>query len=97
VIRQDAAEFIKNRDGGIPSKWDDVFLTTGASDGIKVFKRINRVLSNIFSIYLLLLKSIMEILLTNANEKPAGFMIPIPQYPFYSATIAEFDAKQVCF
>ena len=37
----------------------------------------------------------MEILLTNANEKPAGFMIPIPQYPFYSATIAEFDAKQV--
>lgn len=36
IIRQDAAEFIKNRDGGIPCKWDDVFLTTGASDGIKV-------------------------------------------------------------
>lgn len=37
----------------------------------------------------------MEILLTNENEKPAGFMIPIPQYPFYTATIAEFNAKQV--
>lgn len=37
----------------------------------------------------------MEILLTNKSEKPAGFMIPIPQYPFYTATIDEFDAKPV--
>ncbi len=40
-------------------------------------------------------KSIMEILLTNTNEKQAGFLIPIPQYPFYSASIQEFNAKQV--
>ncbi len=38
----------------------------------------------------------MEILLTNTNEKQAGFLIPIPQYPFYSASIQEFNAKQVC-
>jgi len=36
VIRQDAAAYISKRDGGIPCNPDDVFLSTGASDGIKV-------------------------------------------------------------
>jgi hypothetical protein len=36
----------------------------------------------------------MELLLIKSG-KPAGFMIPIPQYPLYSATISEFDAHQV--
>jgi hypothetical protein len=37
----------------------------------------------------------MELLLCKSETNPAGFMIPIPQYPLYSATIAEFDAFQV--
>lgn len=37
----------------------------------------------------------MELLLNGANDKPAGFMIPIPQYPLYSATISEYSAHQV--
>ena len=53
---------------------NDIFLTAGASDGIK---------------------TIMELLLVKSDKKPAGFMIPIPQYPLYSATISEFDAFQV--
>jgi len=36
VARQDIAEYITQRDGGIPSDFNDVFLSTGASDGIKV-------------------------------------------------------------
>jgi alanine transaminase len=74
VVRQDIADFITRRDGGVPCDSDDIFLTTGASSGIKL---------------------IMELLLNGPNEKPAGFMIPIPQYPLYSATISEFNAEKV--
>jgi len=35
VARRDIAEYITQRDGGIPSDYNDVFLSTGASDGIK--------------------------------------------------------------
>ena len=42
------------------------------------------------------IKLVIELLLTSKNSKPAGFMIPIPQYPLYSATISQFGAEQVC-
>jgi alanine transaminase len=74
VVKQNIAKYIQNRDGGIPASPDDIFLTTGASDGIKV---------------------IMELLLTDHSQKAAGFMIPIPQYPLYSATISEYSAQQI--
>lgn len=35
VIREDVAKYITERDGH-PSNPDDIFLCTGASDGIKV-------------------------------------------------------------
>ena len=37
----------------------------------------------------------MELLLVKSETRPAGFMIPIPQYPLYSATISEFNANQI--
>lgn len=76
VVKQDIAEFIKRRDGGVPCNPDDIFLTTGASAGIKI---------------------IMELLLNSPGQKPSGFMIPIPQYPLYSATITEYNAEKVNF
>ena len=39
LIRKDVAEFIMRRDGGVSANYDDIFLTTGASTGIKVKKR----------------------------------------------------------
>ena len=36
VIREDVARYISERDG-CPASPDDIFLGTGASDGIKVF------------------------------------------------------------
>lgn len=35
-IRRDIADYITRRDCGVPSDWNDVYLTTGASDGIMV-------------------------------------------------------------
>lgn len=35
-VRQDIANYIKRRDGGVPSDPDNIYLTTGASDGIAV-------------------------------------------------------------
>lgn len=35
-VRQDIADYITRRDEGVPSDWNNVYLTTGASDGIMV-------------------------------------------------------------
>lgn len=74
VVKNDIADFVSRRDGGIPCNPDDIFLTTGASAGIKI---------------------IMELLLNSPGEKQSGFMIPIPQYPLYSATITEYNAEKI--
>lgn len=35
-IRRDIAAYIEQRDQGVPADWENVYLTTGASDGIVV-------------------------------------------------------------
>lgn len=75
VIRKDIAEYISKRDGGTPSDYNNVFLSTGASDGIK---------------------TILKLMMTGAGgDQRGGVMIPIPQYPLYSATTAEYNAYQI--
>ncbi len=74
IVRKAVAKFISKRDEGVPANFDDIFLTTGASGGIKI---------------------IMKLLLNAHDKKTAGFMIPIPQYPLYSATISEFSAEKI--
>ncbi|XP_035274357.1 alanine aminotransferase 2 [Anguilla anguilla] len=73
-IRKDVAEYVARRDQGVPTSWYNVFLTTGASDGIM---------------------SILKLLVSGAGPTRTGVMIPIPQYPLYSAAIAELGAVQV--
>lgn len=62
-VRQTVARFIQERDGGEVAYPDDIFLTSGASAGVR----------NIFSIL--------------CNGPQTGILIPIPQYPLYTATI----------
>lgn len=64
-------KFIEERDGGVASDADSIFMTNGASSGI------NMVLTALIS-----------------SEK-SGVMIPIPQYPIYSATIGLLGGQQV--
>ncbi|CAH2324316.1 alanine aminotransferase 2 [Pelobates cultripes] len=73
-IRENVAQYIMQRDGGIPADPDNIYLTTGASDGIA---------------------SILKILVSGEEKSRTGIMIPIPQYPLYSAAISELDAIQV--
>jgi len=77
VIRRHVAEYIQNRDGGVPSDWQNIILCAGASEGIR---------------------GVMK-LLTNPNggdgNKRPGVMIPIPQYPLYSASLAEYNMHQI--
>ncbi|KAM3919788.1 alanine aminotransferase 2 [Leptodactylus fuscus] len=73
-IREDVAQYIEQRDGGVPADPDNIFLTTGASDGIA---------------------SILKILVSGEGKSRTGVMIPIPQYPLYSAAISELNAVQV--
>lgn len=39
-IREDVAAYITRRDGGVPADPDNIYLTTGASDGISVRVRV---------------------------------------------------------
>ncbi|KAJ7402391.1 glutamic--pyruvic transaminase [Pitangus sulphuratus] len=73
-IREDVASYIERRDGGVPADPDNIYLTTGASDGIS---------------------AILKILISGGGKSRTGVMIPIPQYPLYSAAISELDAIQV--
>ncbi|GMH98109.1 hypothetical protein TrST_g10782 [Triparma strigata] len=70
-IREEVAEFIEKRDGGIKCNPDDLFLTNGASTGIG------------------------HILTACISGPSDGVMIPIPQYPIYSASLALLGGKQV--
>jgi len=78
VIRRHAAEYIRQRDGGIDSNWENILLCAGASEGIR---------------------AVMKLIFNPQNDAPQGkkpgVMIPIPQYPLYSATIAEFNMHQI--
>ncbi|CAG8582525.1 1068_t:CDS:2 [Paraglomus brasilianum] len=69
-IRNDVAEFIKERDG-YSTDPALIFLTQGASQGVQ---------------------NVLQIIISHSN---VGVMIPIPQYPLYTATLALYDGKPV--
>ncbi|KAI8125371.1 hypothetical protein FF38_05334 [Lucilia cuprina] len=73
VVRKQVADFITQRDG-VPCDWHNIFLTAGASPGIK---------------------SVLALIRCHVDGKPPGVMVPIPQYPLYSATIAEYGMQKV--
>ncbi|XP_064202670.1 alanine aminotransferase 2-like isoform X1 [Anguilla rostrata] len=75
-VRQDVARYIERRDGGIASNPDNIYLTTGASDGIV---------------------TILKLLVCGEGRTRTGVMIPIPQYPLYSAALMELDATQISY
>nr|AAL39959.1 SD05601p [Drosophila melanogaster] len=74
VVRRQVAQYIEKRDGGIASNWQDIYLTGGASPGIK---------------------SILSMINAEVGCKAPGVMVPIPQYPLYSATISEYGMTKV--
>ncbi|XP_054009715.1 alanine aminotransferase 1 [Hylaeus anthracinus] len=74
IIRRHVAEYIQDRDGGIPCNYENIILSNGASDGIK---------------------SVLKLFNERLDGKPSGVMIPIPQYPLYSATLAEFGLTSI--
>ena len=62
-VRQTVADFINRRDGVQDSTADNVYLTNGASEAVRLS---------------------FQALLRNSND---GILIPIPQYPLYSALL----------
>jgi aspartate/methionine/tyrosine aminotransferase len=75
-IRESVVEFINKRDkfeisGGISADPEKIFLTSGASEGVKY---------------------LIDLLVAQDND---GIMIPIPQYPLYSASIKKAGGVQV--
>ncbi|XP_062360994.1 alanine aminotransferase 1 [Cinclus cinclus] len=73
MVRENVARYIERRDG-VPSKAEDIFLSTGASDAIV---------------------NILKLLVSGSGSSRTGVLIPIPQYPLYSAALAELEAVQL--
>jgi aspartate/methionine/tyrosine aminotransferase len=66
AVREEVAKFIEERDGaGSRVDPDNIFLTNGASEGVRL---------------------VMTTVLRKAPVFNDGVLVPIPQYPLYSAT-----------
>lgn len=77
IIRKHVANYIQERDGGVECDWQNVFLSTGASQCVKsILSLINQ---------------------KQRLDRPVGIMIPIPQYPLYSATLCELGMHQASY
>ncbi|CAB3408577.1 unnamed protein product [Caenorhabditis bovis] len=74
IVRKHVAEYIQRRDGGIPSNYENICLSGGASESIR---------------------NVLKLFINKNSTRKVGVMIPIPQYPLYSATIEEFGLGQV--
>lgn len=72
IIRESVKEYIEKRDGH-STNIDDLFLTNGASEGVK---------------------TLLNMLIRDDKD---GIMIPIPQYPLYSAAITALGGAQVSY
>ncbi|GJJ14573.1 hypothetical protein Clacol_008838 [Clathrus columnatus] len=69
-IRRNVAKFIQERDG-YPSDYNNIFLTTGASEGVSL---------------------LINMLITGPKD---GILIPIPQYPLYTAALAQYSGVPI--
>jgi len=43
------------------------------------------------------IKALMQLMTDHTSKEKLGVMIPIPQYPLYSATVAEYDLHQISY
>jgi aspartate/methionine/tyrosine aminotransferase len=73
AVRQEVADFIEARDGH-PADPQQIFLTDGASAGVRLM---------------------MQIMTRPKPDFNDGLLVPIPQYPLYSALTAVFDGNLV--
>lgn len=52
-------------------------------------------LANVFAGASDAIKNVLKLLISSENGKLPGVMVPIPQYPLYSASLAEFHMHQI--
>ncbi|KAI7797364.1 putative alanine aminotransferase 1, partial [Triplophysa rosa] len=76
MIRQDVAQYIERRDGGVKCDPENIYLATGASNAIV---------------------TMLKLLVSGEGACRTGVMISIPQYPLYSAALAELGAVQISY
>ena len=93
AIREDVAKYIEERDG-FPARPSDIYLCNGASDGIKTIIKLlmNTDPKKPSGIVSERRRDETNDLITNSAQ-----MIPVPQYPLYSATLAEYGAYQIAY
>ncbi|ODM93333.1 Alanine aminotransferase 2 [Orchesella cincta] len=92
IIRKHVAKYIEKRDGGIAAHPDDIILSAGASEGIRACLKLLKSGENVEK------ESYTngDAVKRNQNMKQkAAVLIPVPEYPLYSATLEEYNMKKV--
>ena len=86
------SEYIMERDGGIESDWKNIIICAGASEvnTWPPFSSLFYSLPNSQGI-----RGCLKLLTGPGTGTRPGVMIPIPQYPLYSASLAEYNMDQV--
>ena len=94
IIRRHVAEYIKQRDGGIESDWQKIMLCAGASE-VRLLSILSPPHLNLITFSPQGIRACLKLLTGPGTGKRPGVMIPIPQYPLYSASLAEYNMDQV--
>ncbi|GFQ83397.1 alanine aminotransferase 2-like [Trichonephila clavata] len=83
LIRLHVAQYLEKRDG-FPARPDDVILSSGSLEALRVKGK------NFFP-----LMSILNVLNLPQNEIPIGVLVPVPRDPAYSALLDELGMMQI--
>ena len=107
------SEFIEARDGAGPQDKEAIFLTDGASAGVKMLYQVRLLLLVVVVVLLVVLLVLFLVLvlvllalaltplllllqaMLNSATGSDGVLVPIPQYPLYSAMTTMFNAHLV--
>jgi alanine transaminase len=92
LIRKHTAEYIQRRDC-FPCDPESVCLSGGASESIRVCFALLRRFQDFLNV-----QNVLKLFVHReggGQRKKAGVLVPIPQYPLYSASIEEFNLGQV--
>jgi len=85
TVKTDIARYITERDGSVLCDPKSICLTSGATDGIDVNVCLNLPPLTYLIFYFQLLVRFFN---APCNDKPTGFLIPVPTYSCYTAAIS---------
>ncbi|XP_055327349.1 alanine aminotransferase 1-like isoform X2 [Paramacrobiotus metropolitanus] len=99
-VKEHAKRILSSTRGGLGSYTDSTGLDVVRQDVADFIKRRDGIAADPDNIILTAgasegIKALLKLINNEKNGQKPGVMVPIPQYPLYSATIAEYGMEQI--